>query len=182
MKQLSTTLLLVLYIGLSIGTTQTIDPIINDIDVKFDKIWSNLDNYSKKTIPVMDESTEGGEAEAYFDNKELKLLAVTWLGEMGKRRVEYYYDKRQLIFALDQEVTYNRPIYYDEERARENNDKEAFDPKKSTIKENRFYFDNNELLLWLNEQSDVVDLFKEKNANKGKEVLTHANKVRKEFK
>lgn len=125
------------------------DSLVADIRMKYSEIRTNALHYDTRMIEIWDESTEGEQADGYYDNGELKLIEVLWLGETGKRIIEYYFHDGQLIFAFDQVFNYNRPIYWDEETAKENGDNEVFDPKKTTIKEDRYYFNNEKLFLWL---------------------------------
>ena len=106
---------------------QTADPIISDIRKEYQNIRKNLSSYDTTMIPNWDESTEGGQGIAYWDAAKIKLIEVVWLGEMGKRKIEYYFDGGKLFFAFNTDYEYNRPIYWDEERAKEIGDTEAFD-------------------------------------------------------
>ena len=122
--------------------SQNNDSLIKDIRLKYNNIRENLHSYDTTMIQIWDESTEGGQATGYFDNGKLKQIEIVWLGETGKHQIEYYFNEGKLIFAFDQYFDYNRPIYWDEKTAKENGDNEVFDPKKTTIKEDRYYFNN----------------------------------------
>jgi len=130
----------------------------------------------------MDESTEGGEAKAYFDGNAIKLIEVLWYGETGKIKVEYYFDNGQLFFALDSHFKYNRPIYYDSIMAKENNDNETFNPEKTTVKENRYYFSNSKLVRWIGDDKKEVDLINGTKNTTGQELIDHSSKIKDQFK
>ena len=117
---------------------QNKDSLIKDIRLKYNEIRNNLDSYDTTMIQIWDESTEGGQMIAYYDNGNLKLIEVVWLAEIGKNQIEYYFSDEQLIFAFDQDFDYNRPIYWDKEIAKENGDNEFFDPRKTIVKEDRY--------------------------------------------
>src|SRR5690606_39258883 len=75
------------------------DSLVKDIRLKYTEIRANLDSYDTTMIEIWDESTEGGQATAYYHNGDLKLIEVVWLGETGKNQIEYYFNDEQLIFA-----------------------------------------------------------------------------------
>ena len=50
---------------------------------------------------------------------------------------------------MSRQFVYNRPIYWNINKAKENNDSEVFDISKSKNIENRYYFDSNEKLTLL---------------------------------
>ena len=138
---------------------QSTDSTIKDIRSKYNTIKYHLASYDTTMTQIWDESTEGGQAIAYYDkNIVLKLIEVTWFGETGKRITEYCFDNGKLIFAFDQDFDYNRPIYWDEKKAKEIDDKEIFDPKKTIVKQDRYYFKNEKLFLWLDNDGKPVDL------------------------
>lgn len=107
---------------------------------------------------------------------------MVWFGETGKRMTEYYFDNEKLIFAFDQVFLYNRPIYWDEKTAKEYDDKEVFDAKKTTVEENRYYFNNEDLFQWLDNEKNEKDVTIATNSIVGKELLAHCYKMKDEFK
>lgn len=119
-----------------------------------------------------------GQATAYYDNDYLKLVEVVWYGETGKSKLEYYFNEGKLIFALDQNFHYNRPIFWDEKKSEENNDKEVFDSKKTIIKEDKYYFNNEILFLWINNNKKEQDLTMGINSIVGKGLITHCYKMK----
>ena len=161
---------------------QNKDSLVKDIRSKYTEIRTNLDSYDTTMIEIWDESTEGGQATAYYDKGDLKLIEVLWLGETGKKQIEYYFNDGKLIFAFDQDFDYNRPIYWDEKTAEENGDKEVFDPKKTTVKEDRYYFNNEKLFLWIDNDKKEVDLSMGTNSITGQGLIAHCYKMRDELK
>jgi len=158
------------------------DSLVKDIRLKYSEIRANLDSYDTTMIEIWGESTEGGQATAYYDNGNLKLIEVVWLGETGKNQIEYYFNNGKLIFAFDQNFEYNRPIYWDEKTAKENGDNEIFDPKKTTVKEDRYYFNNEKLFLWLDNDKKEVDLTMGTNSIKGQGLIAHCYKMKDKLK
>ncbi len=91
-------------------------------------------------------STEGGEAEFYFNNTVLEKIVVKHFGEMGKTVSEFYIQDEQLSFVFEKRYNYNRPIYWDAKSMEENGDDQVFDIDKSEIIEDRSYFENDILI------------------------------------
>jgi hypothetical protein len=149
---------------------------------KYNNIRANLDNYDLKSIDIIGESTEGGQGLAYYSDNNIKLIEITWYGETGKRKIEYYFDNKQLFFAFDSRYQYNRPIYWNEKLAKENNDKEVFDSKKTTVKEDRYYFLNDKLIRWINSDKKNVDVNTGLSYNKEEELTSYAYKLMNELK
>ena len=154
------------------------DSLVADIRMKYSETRTNILHYDTKMIEIRDESTEGGQAVGSYDNSELKLIEVLWLGETGKRLIEYYFHDGQLIFAVKQDFDYNRPIYWLEE----NGDNEVFDPKKTTVKEDRYYFNNEKLFLWLDNDKQEQDLTTGTNSIVGQGLVAHCYKMKNKLK
>ncbi|MBU0647164.1 hypothetical protein KKC67_01200 [Patescibacteria group bacterium] len=121
----------------------------------FLEINNKINTYKIVEKDIPEESTEGGTAVYYFENENLKKIVATYLGESGKTVNEYYYKNEKLIFVLNQRCEYNVPIY-----------DEFFDIKKSNIFEIRYYFNENKLIMWIDEEKKEIDMnsdvFKEK--------------------
>ncbi len=158
------------------------DLLVKDIRLKYTNIKENLNFYDTTMIEIWDESTEGGQAIAYYDKGQIKIIEVVWLGETGKRQIEYYFNDGKLIFAFDQDFDYNRPIYWDEETAKENEDNEAFDPKKTIVQEDRYYFNDEKLFFWLDNDNKEVDLTLGTNSIVGQGLIAHCYKMKDELK
>jgi len=149
MRTLTTILSLSLLLtGLTVA--QSADPTIKDIDIKCKVIQDKLDTYDTTRTTIGGQSTEDGELTGYYDKDNLKLMTVVYYGETGKRQTDYYFDNGQLCFVQDIFYRYNRPIYWDGTKAKENRDTVAFDSDKTEINEHdRYYFDSKELIHWI---------------------------------
>ena len=158
------------------------DSLVKDIRAKYSEIRANLNSYDTTMIEIWDESAEGGEAIVYYESGKLKLIEVIWLGETGKNQIEYYFNDGKLIFAFDQNFDYNRPMYLDKKVAKENGENEVFDPKKTTVKEDRYYFNNEKLFLWLDNDKEEQDLTKGTNSIVGQGLIAHCYKMKDNFK
>lgn len=126
---------------------QTFSDIIRDIRTEY-KLTNNNRLLTKDSIELSRQSTEVGQLITLKDtNGNTRKLIATYYGESGKLINEYYLKNNKLIFYLTRQFVYNRPIYWDINRAKENNDSEVFDISKSKVIENRYYFDSNEKLI-----------------------------------
>ena len=166
-----------LFLSAQILFSQDQQTLIKEIRAKYSTIREHLASYDTTTIEITDESTEGGQATGYYDKSDLKMIEATWFGETGKRITEYYFDNGKIFFAFDRMFTYNRPMYWDEETARANGDKEAYDPKKTKVNEDRYYFNQDKLFLWMDHDKKEVDLTKAENVSAGKEIIEHGYEI-----
>ena len=156
MKSLST--ILFLQLTSSLVGAQDLDSKVKAIENKCAEIRSHLNTNDTKKIDIKNESTEGGQATAYYNKGELQLIEVEWFGETGRKSIDYYFNGVTLIFASKKEFTYNRPIYWDKKKAKEMDDNEIHDPKKTRMEENSYYFEEKKLLRWLNNNKKSVPL------------------------
>ncbi len=152
--RLSVLLLLLSCLSMQAGAQS----VIKDIRAKYKVIRDNISVYDTTYVELLDGSSEGGEAIAYFDKKKIKLIEATWYGESGKSSIQFYYHAGKLFFAFEQKHHYNRPVYWDEKMAKESGDNEVYDPKKSKIEEDRLYFSDGKLYKWIDSQKKVVDI------------------------
>ncbi|MCW4467782.1 hypothetical protein OGH69_02305 [Flavobacterium sp. MFBS3-15] len=153
------------------------DPAIKSTDDTCRAIRKNLSAFRVKTVDIPDESTDGGEMKGYYDGTVLKYIEATWFGESGKRVTEYYFDKGRLIYVSDRNFEYNVPYYTDAETAKENGTTETFDPEKTIVTEDRYYFKNEKLFLWLDNNKASVDLSMGTNSITGQGLVAHTHKL-----
>ncbi len=118
-------------------------------------IESHLDSYQIKSVQ-WDEVEEGAEGTAFYKIDTLKMFLIVWRGETGKKEIYYYFDNGNLILQIDKDYYYNRPIYYTKKIAKENNDSEAFDLKKTTIIEQKYFFNNEKLIFWVDNEKRII--------------------------
>lgn len=176
MKSLAT----ILFLQLTTATVvaQGIDSKIKAIEAQCAEIRSQVSTNDTKRIDTGDESTEGGQATAYYSQGELKLIEVEWFGETGKRSIDYYFSNGALILASNKDFTYNRPIYWDKKKAEENDDSEIHNPNKTKLEENTYYFENGKLVRWLGNDRKNLPLDLETNEY-AQGLIEHTQKLRK---
>ena len=175
-----TLMVLILFTGSMFS--QSTDSLIKNIRSKYQSIRSNLKSYDTISKEEWEESAEGGEIIGYYGGKDLKFIECVYFGETGRREIEYYFTNRQLFFVFEKHYTYNRPIYWDEKHMKEYNDSVTFDPKKTIVKEDRYYFHKEKLIRWLNNEKKEVDLSNGTNINVGKDLVADSYRLRDKIK
>lgn len=157
---------------------QNNDSLANNIREKYKVIRNSLGSYDTTMVEIWHEGTEKGETIAYFNKLELKMIETLWFGESGKKIVEYYFGNGKLIFALNQDFDNNR----DEKTAKGNGGNEALDQNKTVIKEDRYYFYNEKLFLWLDNDKKRIDLSSGTNSTVKQGLITHCSKIKEKLK
>jgi hypothetical protein len=132
---------------------------IREIFNKINKAVATAEIFEKN---IEGESTEGGSVKAYKHNNEIIKIVYSVYGEMGKATDEYYFENGKLIFVFTQEFQYNMPMYMEES-------------KISKTIENRYYFYNEKLFLWLDPDKNEIDLNKAENTSQN--LLEDVNKL-----
>lgn len=164
------------------GTSLAEDPTVLRIRKEYQSIQGALPRLKAESIELSEYSTDGGEAKAFRDSKgNIRLIKVQLFGESGKVFEEFYYENGMLIFAFYRSHQYNVPYYVTPETAKESGGV-SFDPKKTTITEDRYYFDKGRMIRWLNESK--IDVKPESNEFKDseKEVSETSNEMLSKFK
>jgi hypothetical protein len=153
------------------------DPTIAQIRAEYQTIRQALPTYSEESIDLADASTEGGEAKIYRDKqKDIRLIRTNQYGEMGKTIMEFYYQNGSLIFTYRESHQYNVPFYMTSEKSKEV-ESESFDPKKTKIVENRYYFLNGKMIRWLDEANKQIDTRTTEFKKAETEILDFSNQL-----
>jgi hypothetical protein len=105
-------------------------------------------------------STEGGELVAYFDGKAIVKMVATYYGETGRTVEEFYYRDEKLIFAFRKVLNYDRPL----------------SGKVVSTSEERFYFNNDQLVSWIDQDKKQVETSNPDYAAKQAEYLEYSSK------
>jgi hypothetical protein len=141
--------------GASAQTTDAVQSIrkqyaaINQRGARYRKVRKELSGFS----------AEGGRLMAYLDGTTIVKITASYYGETGKADEEYYYQDGKLIFVYRKESTYSRPM----------------SGKVIRTSENRFYFQNDQLIKWLDENGKEVSAGPEFK-NEQDELLATSNK------
>lgn len=150
--------ILMLTLGLVFSPTYAIstDALITEIRQQYRLIHQQLPQLKVSEFDAGLPATEGVEAKAFRDLKgELKLIRTISYGEMGKLLSEYYFQNKQLVFVLVIDQRYNAPMYLDEKAAKELGIV-AFDPNKTVVTEGRYYFNQGQLIRWLDNEKRPI--------------------------
>lgn len=124
------------------------DETVSRIRREYKTIRDALPTLNKEEIDLSGYSVEGGEATAYRDAKgNIRLIRIGLYGESGKVFQEFYYQNGLLFFAFYESHGYNVPYYMTQELA-ENAGSISFDPKKTEIIEDRYYFEKQKMVRW----------------------------------
>ena len=124
---------------LGAAAAQSTDP-IDSIRQHYAKINQNVKLYRRVKKNLSGFSAEGGELIAYFHGPTVMKMTATFFGETGRSNEEYYFWDGKLIFILSTESHYNKPL----------------SGKVARKIENRFYFKDDKLIRWLDENGKEV--------------------------
>jgi hypothetical protein len=163
MNKIFFTLVFVLTAMIS-GFSQTEEELVKSIREWFTATNSGLSSYDLTEKEVSDESTEGGAMKAYYQNKELKLLHCEFFGEMGNIVEDYYYNSGNLYFVFSVRTTYSAPVYEEVE-------------KTTTSEENRYYFNNEKMIRWLDKDKVKVDVNSEDFKTMGQSIFDESKRL-----
>lgn len=112
-------------------------------------ITAVLPGFESDTQSFAGYSTEGGTAIAYFDAKKaIRFIHTEAPGEMSKEIRDFYFKDGALIYACYAVYHYNAPYYMTPERAQQEGS-EPFDPKKTKVQKEHFYFSGGKMIEWI---------------------------------
>jgi hypothetical protein len=132
-------LLLLSVSGLQLAGAQTQDP-VESIRQHYANINQNVARYRRVKKNPTGFSAEGGELVAFFHGPTVMKMVATFFGETGRAVEEYYFWNGQLIFVFQTENRYDKPM----------------SGKVVRKIENRFYFKDDKLIKWLDENGKEV--------------------------
>jgi hypothetical protein len=113
---------------------------IESIRQHYATINQNVARYRRVKKNLSGFSAEGGELNAFFHGPTVMKMVATFFGETGRTVEEYYFWNGQLIFILQTENRYDKPL----------------SGKVVKKTENRFYFKDDKLIRWLDENGKEV--------------------------
>jgi hypothetical protein len=116
------------------------DATIRTIRQRYERINKAQKKYRKVRRELAGFSAEGGQLVAYFDGKAIAKIVATYFGESGKAEEEFYYSNGKLIFVFRWDSRYDRPL----------------SGKVMVTKESRFYFNDDHLVKWIDEEGKDV--------------------------
>ncbi|WPL16399.1 hypothetical protein Thiowin_01353 [Thiorhodovibrio winogradskyi] len=123
---------------------------------EYQSIREALPRLATEQADILDLSTEGGEAKAFRDpDGRIRLIELELYFDTGMTREEFYFSEGFLIFVLRARHQYNAPFYLGQQEA-DAMDLEAFDAEKTSITEDRFYFQHDRMIRWLDDDRNVM--------------------------
>jgi hypothetical protein len=155
---------------------------IAQIRAEYQSIRAALPNLKVETVTLDGYSTEGTDAKAYRDsNGNIRLIRAELFFESGKKIGEYYYKNGKLIFTFYATHRYNAPFNVTPQVAKEIGIND-FDPKKTRISEDRYYFSNGKMIRWLEESKKEVDPKSQEYKDAEKSVVEFSDELLSKFK
>jgi len=121
-----------------------------------------------KVLDLEGESTEGGQAKAYFIEDKIGKTSVEYFGETGKLYTEFYYSENQLIFCFVKKTNYDLPISVE-------------GSKEIESIEDRFYFSDNKMIRWLKNDKSKANLSTQESKDKELEILKDSKEIYDKF-
>jgi len=121
---------------------------VTEIDREVAAVKGRLPSLKKDSVDLTGYSAEGGLAVIYRGAAgTIPLIHVHLFGEGGQSIQDFYFRDGTLVLCQEEFQKYNVPITIDDSAAKELGT-EAFDPKKTEVVHNRYYFRGNEMIQW----------------------------------
>ena len=136
------------------ASSQTED-LISAIREQYATINKSVARYKSVKKELSGFSAEGGTLVAYFAGPKIMKIVATHYGEGGKALEEYYYWDDRLIFVFRKDSTYDKPG----------------SGKVVSTAENRFYFGNDRLVRWIDENAKQIPSSNSEYLEKEKDYL-----------
>jgi hypothetical protein len=150
---------------------------------EYQLIQQALPTLKTETVELEDYALEGADAKAYRDKKgNLRVIKADLFHESGKEFKEFYYKDGMLIFALYITHRYNQHTGITPEIAKQEGYEEAFDPKKTLITEDRYYFSNSKMIRWIDENHKEVKLDSKEFKDSEQDVMETSTDLLSKFK
>ncbi len=144
----------------SAGRGSQTEASIPSIRQRYAAINRSARKYEKVKKELSGFSLEGGELIAYFSGPQIVKITAAYFGESGRASEEYYYWNEKLIFVFRRDYTYDKPM----------------SGKVVSAKANRFYFDNDRLIRWIDQNRKTRSLGDGIYKPKQQELLETSNK------
>lgn len=133
---------------------------ISSIRQRYAAINKSARKYRKVKKELSGFSLEGGELIAYFHGPRIVKITAAYFGESGRATEEYYYSDEKLIFVFRRDYTYDEPMT----------------GKVIRTQANRFYFENDRLIRWIDENGRAILSSDGRYQAKQQELLDASNK------
>ena len=130
---------------------------IEPIKKECKEIDKNLTTYRLKSVDVAAKPGAAGAIIGYLTKtRELVKATVESSDDKGRKFEEYYFDDGKIACVRQISFVYNKPQYYTRDVAQKNGDSTWFDDHKTLEKTTTFYFYDNRMIKWINDENKVV--------------------------
>jgi len=144
---------------------------ISEIKSLFKETLNNKSSYQYKSVDDFENSTEGGNLKGFYEQNELKLIEAFYYGHMGKAEQQFYVENDEVYFVFIKNFRYNAPPTVSE-----------YDDNKTRLEEDRYYFWNNKMIRWINQNSEHVNVDSDAFQDKEKDMLEWIESTMTKFK
>lgn len=90
---------------------QQVNNLVVNTNMITKEIDKNLNVYHKLEFEIMGYTTEGGNLIGYYEGYGLKKVIGEFFGETGNKKTSYYFKEGILIYIIEIEQLYDKPIY-----------------------------------------------------------------------
>ena len=142
------------------GRSSQTEPSFPSIRQRYASINRGIRRYRRVKKELSGYSLEGGELVAYFNGPRIVKITAVYFGESGKAAEEYYYWNEKLFFAFRRDYTYDQ----------------SMSGKIVNTQANRFYFSNDRLIRWIDENGETKPSGAGDYQTKQEELLETSNK------
>lgn len=134
---------------------QQIPEDVSKINDYWQETSQRLKDLRRVTEQTFELSTDGGEIIRHYDGDRLVNLSFQLNGETGLLNRNYCLKDGQLVYVFDEEFRYNVPYYIDSLEAQNMGLDEWFDPEKTRLFNNEYYFSNGNLIWWIKDEEAI---------------------------
>jgi hypothetical protein len=169
MKRYFAVSIILLLCNVSISSAQN-DSVVKVSRVKYQQFRNHKESYEQIKLDLSGEQADNTHATAYYDKNDLKIIEVITLSTAGHHQVEYYFENGNLYFALESNQAADEVIVINK-KGKENR------PNDVPV-ENRYYFYNDKLIKWYDNERKEMDVTSQSNSMKGESLITEAYKMK----
>ena len=142
--------------ALAVCLADTAHSQVADINRDVAIVQARLPQFRRDSVQLWGFSSEGGVAIAYRDSAgAVRLIRVQLFGESGKTAQDFYFQRGALILCSKRDHIYNMPFNFSDTVARQEG-LPAFDPKKTRVVRESFYFRDRQLVRWRDQKGVLL--------------------------
>ena len=157
------------------------DSIVKVNNVKYQQMHNKLDEYEALKTTFTIEPAENVQATAFYEGYDLKIIEVINMSGSGHRQVEYYFENGNLFFAFERNQAPEGTITMNVKGTKESKPGKAASESSGVI-ENRYYFYEDKLIRWYDNERKEKDLNAGTNSIAGERLVADAYKLKERLK